>query len=160
MLPVSLELSSQFNDAAVALISASSASSTEEVEKAGVAILPSFDALGDINPAVGIAAAVAVLGTLVVSSNGGAKDTSPRNVEAEAPSEPEPEPIDVSIPYDAAAALTYCALKSIEEIDDAEEFAKFKAIYEAYTVAEVSFKKVTRDFEGFKATLSSPAAAE
>ena len=148
-LPDSLELPSSFKDAAESFMATSSGTETETVTSA-VSNAESAMSLGEAGPVIGIVAAIALAGVAAMSASGDKKEgTAPKAAEPE----PEPEPIDVSIPYDAAAVLAYKALKSIEEVEDAGEFAKFKASYEAYTVAEVAFKKASRDFESFKATL-------
>jgi hypothetical protein len=58
----------------------------------------------------------------------------------------EPEKIDISIPYNAAAMLAYSAWKGGANFDQAT-FDKFEPLYLEKAVAEVSAKKISRDFE-------------
>jgi len=115
------------------------------------ASLATFGAIAGSGPMGLVAAAGAALaGAALAISKGmssGSKSTTSAVVE-----EPEPEPIDVSIPYDAAAAMAYCAVKQLSEVDDAQEFEKFKAVYEAFTVAEVTLKKASREYDAYIAT--------
>lgn len=64
--------------------------------------------------------------------------------------------VDVSIPYDAAARLAYDQWREQYQKGDFDEsrFVKFKANYEAITVANVRAKKVARE-KGEEPTLLS-----
>lgn len=58
--------------------------------------------------------------------------------------------IDISIPYDAAARLeftSWLASRPSASSNSEEMFAKFKPLYEANAVAEVTVKKQARDLE-------------
>lgn len=116
---------------------------------AASAAVPSMDALTSTDgPPVAIFAVlgVAAIAAFAVSSSGAAAAAPAKTTEAA----PEPEPIDISIPYDAAAALTYCGLKGIKEVNDQADFEAFKTIYEEAAVAEVTFKKMERDTADMK----------
>lgn len=158
-LPNTLDVPSQLKDV---LSEFMTVSSSPEVQLGDVsASFPSLDdflGFSDAGPAVAVAVAVLIAGIAATSVSGKDTEADPsRDVKTKpaTAAKPEPEPkIDVSIPYDAAAALAYKALKGTNEIKDMEEFAKFKTSYETYTVAEVILKKATREFESVKATLT------
>jgi hypothetical protein len=94
-----------------------------------------------IEAAAGAAALVAGVGAFIMGKKKSSDDTTPAVAE-------EPEPVDVSIPYNAAAILAYEEFmgKTTEGVDPAT-FAKFEALYEEKVVAQVTAKKVARDFE-------------
>lgn len=77
------------------------------------------------------------------------------------PSVAEPEPIDITIPYDAAARLEFTAwLATHPDAANSEDtFAKFKPLYEAKAVAEVTVKKQTRDLALAQETATAAAKA-
>jgi hypothetical protein len=104
----------------------------------------------------GIVAAVgvAIAGAIAVGINASGASSSKSKTTYVA-AEPEPEPIDLTIPYDAAAALSYCSFKGISEVEDTGEYGQFKTVYEAFTVAEVTLKKASRDYNAFKAAIKA-----
>ena len=98
------------------------------------------------------AGAVGVLAVLALSLSGvGAVMEAPSKGSTQGPAEAEPEPIDVSIPYDAAAVLTYLKYKGVKSISDTADFEKFKKLYEEATVAQVTLKKMQRDVAAMEA---------
>lgn len=163
----SLELPLKFEDVTESI---GTVSFPSEPSSLSIALdLPSVDSLtditssGEVGPVIGIVAALVIAG--IAASTAGGEDTSsdvkPKSTKAakkEATSEPPIEFFDVSIPYDAAAVLAYLAIKATDKVEDTAEFAKFKTYYESYSVAEVSFKKATREFEAFKSTLTATSA--
>lgn len=110
---------------------------------------PPLDAVvsPDSPPIAILAALGAAAAAAFASSSGGAAADAPSKSAAD---EPEPEPIDISIPYDAAAVLTYCKLKGIKEVTDQTDFEAFKTVYEEAAVAEVTLKKMERDTADMK----------
>lgn len=109
-------------------------------------------------PPVAIIAGVGVAAIAAIAfSGGGAVAEAPSTTAAE--KEAEPEPIDVSIPYDAAAVLTYCQLKGVSSVQDSEDFAAFKAQYEDAAVAQVTLKKMQREVATMEATVAAKQKA-
>ncbi|KAL7581661.1 hypothetical protein ACA910_022208 [Epithemia clementina (nom. ined.)] len=161
-LPDFIELPSQFKNAAEVMMTASAAPDSElgvtAVVPPDTGSLEIFSSLGDAGPAIGIAALAVVAGFSAMSASGGSTEGTAPEKKAVKAIEPVFEPVDVSIPYDAASVLAYKAFKAIDEIDDMEEFTKFKKSYESYTVAEVAFKKATREFEAMKSSLTTAEA--
>ena len=99
-------------------------------------------------------AAVVVIGGIaaaVVSSTttGGGNDSS-----TEKQTEPEPEPVDVSIPYDAAAVLSYKTLKGptfskkeYDQIVTMSDFQSFSKEYKDIAVEEITLKVEMKKLE-------------
>jgi hypothetical protein len=88
----------------------------------------------------GFATAIAGLGGLFsMNKKDGATATTKT-------AEVEPEKIDISIPYNAAAMLAYSGWKG-DKIFDQVTFDKFEPLYLEKAVAEVSAKKIARDFK-------------
>lgn len=92
---------------------------------------------------------------LTLFGGGSGLAEAPGKTKLESAPAPEPEPIDVSIPYDAAAMLTYCQLKGMRSVADKADFEAFKAAYEEATVAEVTLKKMKREIEAMEASTAS-----
>mmetsp|Transcript_30792 Transcript_30792/g.74488 ORF Transcript_30792/g.74488 Transcript_30792/m.74488 type:complete len:221 (+) Transcript_30792:222-884(+) len=101
------------------------------------------------------AAAVLVIGGIAaaaIASGGAGNDYSTGSKAAG--KEPEPEPIDVSIPYDAAAVVSYKALKGqafskkeYDQIVPTSDFKTFLKEYKDITVEEIALKMETKKFE-------------
>ena len=90
----------------------------------------------------GVAALAGILGLTITSAKSGAStsETTPSTKKTSSV-----ETVDVSIPYNAAAMLEYSKWKSGSSSE--ATFQKFLPIYERKTVAQVTVKKVARDFE-------------
>ena len=94
----------------------------------------------DPTVAGGIAASVLGAGGVAVASKrGGASSTNGATSTAPA----KVEKIDISIPYDAAAKLAYDEFRASGKETDYETF---KSKYEQLAVAQVTLKKLEREF--------------
>lgn len=94
--------------------------------------------------AEGFAAAVAGIGGIFAFGQKGdsKEEKSTPKVKAKA----EPEPIDVSIPYNSAALLAFQEWTGGKRFDKAL-FDQFEPLYIQKTVAQVSGKKMAREYE-------------
>lgn len=105
--------------------------------------------------AAGAGVAAALAGIFGFRNNDSKPSPSP------IPAAAKPEPIDVSIPYDAAARLEFTAWLAThpDAVNGDDTFAKFKPLYEAKAVAEVTVKKQLRDLQLAQDAAASAAKA-
>jgi hypothetical protein len=86
------------------------------------------------------------VGLVLTGNKGEANGTSAPKASSAKAEPAAPIIVDVSIPYNAAAMLAYNDWNTGGEFDEST-FQKFQTIYEEKVVAQVTAKKVARDYE-------------
>ena len=111
-------------------------------------------------PPVALIAGVGIAAVAALAFFGGsAVMDAPSKTSTSDQDENEPEPIDVSIPYDAAAMMTYCQFKGLSSVTDKADYAAFQALYEDAAIAQVTLKKMQREVVAMEKTVEAKQKA-